>query len=119
MAVESSTPEPVLDIEGTLARFGGDKDLFVEMSGILLEDAPRLFAELRGAVLANDAVAVRAHAHALKGLLAGCGGVRAARAAQSLEDAGNEHKLADSSAMLQSFETEFELLTSALSNYHP
>ena len=42
MAVESVKTEPILDIDGTLARFGGDKDLFIEMSGMLLEDAPGL-----------------------------------------------------------------------------
>src|SRR5436190_15567856 len=118
MAVQS-TSEPVLDIEGTLVRFGGDKELFVEMSGIVLEDAPRVFSELRRAVQANDAEAVRAHAHAIKGLFAGCGGVRAARAAQALEDAGNSRKLAHSSAMIQSLETELTLLTRALHSYRP
>lgn len=118
MAVQSKS-EPVLDIEGTLVRFGGDKELFVEMSGIVLEDAPRILSKLREAVEQNDAAAIRAQAHALKGLLAGCGGVRAANAAQQLEDAGNSGKLADCSAMIQSLEMEFTLLTRALSSYQP
>src|SRR3954468_22113252 len=118
MAVDSrSTSEPILDIEGTLARFGGDKDLFVEMSGIVLEDAPRVLSDLRGAVEADDAAAVRAHAHAIRGLVAGCGGVRAARAAQALEDAGTSGNLAHSSEMLQSLDTEFTSLSRALNIY--
>src|SRR5438874_341334 len=84
MVVDSGTTDLVLDIEGTLARFGGDRQLFLEMSGILLEDTPRLFAELAQVVAARDAAAIRSGAHALKGLLAGCGGLRAARVAQSL-----------------------------------
>jgi len=40
MAVDlRSTADPILDIDGTLARFGGDKNLFIEMSGIVLEGA--------------------------------------------------------------------------------
>jgi HPt (histidine-containing phosphotransfer) domain-containing protein len=117
MAVDSRTGAPILDIEGTLARFGGDKDLFIEMSGIVLEDAPRIFSDLRRAVEANNAGAVRSHAHALKGLLAGCGGVRAASVAQVLEDAGNSGQLTDSSEMLHALEAEFVSLSRALENY--
>ncbi len=117
MSVQGANWVPVLDLEGTLARFGGDKQLFLEMSGILLEDAPRLVTNLRGAVAAKDAGAVEAHAHALKGLLAGCGGVRAARIAQSLEKAGNAQLLDDSPAILESLEAEMAVLTKVLRNY--
>ncbi len=117
MAVDSRPAKPILDIDGTLARFGGDKDLFIEMSGIVLEDAPHVFSDLKRAVRCNDAAAVRSHAHALKGLLAGCGGVRAAAAAQALEDAGNTAKLDSSSEMLEALESEFESLKCALNDY--
>jgi HPt (histidine-containing phosphotransfer) domain-containing protein len=117
MAVESRTAESILDIDCTLARFGGDKNLFIEMSGIVLEDAPRVLADLRRAVESNDATAIRSHAHALKGLLAGCGGVRAASAAKVLEDAGNSTRLANSSEMLRTLEAEFDSFTRALNSY--
>ncbi len=117
MSVDIRTSEPILDIDGTLARFGGDKDLFIEMSGIVLEDAPQVFARLRSAVEANDAPGIRSQAHAIKGLLAGCGGVRATKAAQSLEDAGSSAKLENSREMLRVLETEFESLTDALNCY--
>ena len=116
MAVQG-TSEPVLDIEGTLARFGGDKQLFVEMSGIVLEDAPRVLADLRRAVETHDAPAVRAHAHAIRGLFAGCGGARAAHAAQMLEDAGSTDRLEQSSSMLETLESEFATLERALTKY--
>jgi len=117
MMLESVTPEPILDVEGTLARFGGDKNLFVEMSAMLLEDAPQLVADLRRAVSAHDANAIRMRAHALKGVLAGCGGLRAARAAQSLEDAGHSGQLDRAPAMMQTLESEMESLTKALREY--
>jgi HPt (histidine-containing phosphotransfer) domain-containing protein len=117
MSVDSIGSDPVLDIDGTLARFGGDKELFVEMSGILLEDSPRLVNDLRHAVASKNAKAVRSHAHALKGLLLGCGGVRAGRVAQSLENAGHVGELGDAAALFESLEQEFEQLKHALNQY--
>ena len=114
MAVESITPPPVLDLEGTLARFGGDKQLFVEMTGILLEDAPRLIEELGTAIVAKNASDVRARAHSIKGLLAGCGGVRAAKVAQALEDAGSRGDLSQTDSLVETLAAEFEQLERAL-----
>src|SRR4029079_11231986 len=107
MAVESIKTEPILDIEGTLARFGGDKDLFIEMSGMLLEDAPSLLVDLGQAVDAENAHNVRMRAHALKGLLLGCGGIRAARVAQSLENAGQSFDLRQATLHFTRLQDEF------------
>src|SRR3972149_8852820 len=85
---DSMPSDPVLDVEGTLARLGGDRELFAELAGYLLDDVPRLLGDVRAAVAAKDAAAVNMSAHALKGLVAGCGGGRAASVAQALEDAG-------------------------------
>ncbi len=117
MAVETATSDPILDIEGTLSRFGGDKELFVEMSGIVLEDAPRVMADLGRAVQANNAADVRVHAHAIKGLLAGCGGVRAARVGQALENAGQACDLSRAASLFESLTHEFDQLSRALRQY--
>jgi HPt (histidine-containing phosphotransfer) domain-containing protein len=117
MAVETVKTEPILDIEGTLTRFGGDKELFIEMSGMLLEDAPGLLAELGGAVDAKNAHDVRMRAHALKGLLLGCGGVRAAHIAQVLENAGQSSDLRQASSQFGTLQDEFKQLASALQEY--
>jgi HPt (histidine-containing phosphotransfer) domain-containing protein len=117
MSVESVKTEPILDIEGTLARFGGDKDLFIEMSGILLEDAPGVLDELGRAVDAENAQDVRMRAHALKGLLLGCGGMRAAHIAQALESAGQSRKLRQAPAHFAKLQDEFGQLRLALQQY--
>ncbi len=117
MAVESVKTEPILDIDGTLARFGGDKDLFIEMSGMLLEDAPGLLNELGRAVDAENAHNVRMHAHALKGLLLGCGGVRAAHVAQVLENAGQLSDLRQAPSYFATLRNELEQLTRAVQQY--
>ncbi len=85
---ESAALDPVLDLEAALARLGDDEELYKEMAGYVLEDAPGLFTELQQAVQSREATAVRMKAHTLKGLVAGCGGVRAVSAAQLLETAG-------------------------------
>jgi HPt (histidine-containing phosphotransfer) domain-containing protein len=117
MAVESVKTEPILDIDGTLARFGGDKDLFIEMTGILLEDAPGVLSDLGRAVDAENAREVRLRAHALKGLLLGCGGVRAAHIAQVLENGGQSHDLRQAPSQFATLKHEFDQLMRALQLY--
>jgi HPt (histidine-containing phosphotransfer) domain-containing protein len=117
MSVDSISPTVVLDIEGTLARFGGDKELFVEMTTMLLEDAPQLFADLDAAVLASDGATAEKKAHALKGLLLNCGGVRASQAAQLLEDAAHTRQLGNGAMEIEVLKVELGLLTEAIHNY--
>ena len=117
MAVETAKTEPILDIDGTLARFGGDRELFIEMAGMLLEDAPGLVTELGHAVEAGNAHDVRMRAHALKGLLLGCGGVRAAHVAQVLENAGQSADLRQAPSQFATLRDEFAQLKRALEQY--
>jgi HPt (histidine-containing phosphotransfer) domain-containing protein len=107
----------VLDVEGTLGRFGGDRELFIELGGMLLEDLPPLFEQLREAVRAGEARDVRSRAHALKGLVSGCGGVRAARVAQQLENAGQNEDLNAAPTLLETLSNEVDSLIAALKAY--
>jgi HPt (histidine-containing phosphotransfer) domain-containing protein len=117
MGVDGLSMEAVLDVEGTLARLGGDRQLFSELAQMLLEDAPPLFDRLKDAVTARDAEQVRKHAHAIKGLLVGCGGNRAAQAAQFLENAGQQQSLEEAPALLANLRGELNLLVEALTAY--
>ena len=117
MRVESAITGCVFDAEGTLARLGGDDELFVEMANFCLEDAPPLYAALCSAAANGDAQAVRMKAHALKGLVAGCGGVRAANAAHKLETAGETGDLARFSPLVEKLGEELEQLKRALVGY--
>src|SRR3954468_15901295 len=99
--IDTLAPSAVLDVDGSLIRFGGDKALFLEMIGMLLEDVPTMSAELTNSIRIGDANAVEGKAHALKGLLMNCGGTRSAQVAQQLEDAGHTHKLAAAPKLLQ------------------
>ncbi len=117
MRVDQANTSKVLDVEGTLARFGGDKDLFREMAGIVIEDAPRLAKELRAGVLAADSTAIQMKAHALKGLVLGCGGERTGLTAQKLEDAGKDHRLEAATTQMADCETELRHFLEAIRPY--
>ena len=117
MSLESLQTSAVLDVEGALARFEGDQQLFRDIIGFFLEDSPPLLSELRRAREVLDAVAIRSYAHALKGLMAGCGGVRAAQAAQRVENAGQQDDLSDIDALVETLENEVALLRKAANAY--
>jgi len=119
MSVAGIPPGSVLDMDGALARLGGDKALFLELLAIVLEDAPRSLTQVRKALVQQDLTALRMHAHALKGLVAGCGGVRAASAAQALEDASQRDELDVVPALVDSLESELALFTRALGSHRP
>jgi HPt (histidine-containing phosphotransfer) domain-containing protein len=113
MKAESVPSERILDVEGTLARFGGDYELFREMAGFFLEDAPILYDELCDAARSGNAAAVRMKAHALKGLVVGCGGVRTANVAQKVETAGEEGDLSRIPELVEALGEELKLLKQA------
>lgn len=117
MKVDGGKLVHVLNVSGTLTRFGGDQGLLLEMTAILLEDAPRLARQLQAAVLKKDATAIAAHAHALKGLVAGCGGERAAQAAELLESAGHRGTIENVAPQFAKLEEELRSLFSAIFAY--
>jgi len=107
----------ILDVDGSLARFGGDRELFAEMMAMLVEDAPPLFAQLQAALNCADPRQVESRAHALKGLLANCGGKRAAHTAQLLEDAGRAKEIKKTDALIDQLNEELQELLAAISEY--
>jgi two-component system sensor histidine kinase/response regulator len=114
MGTEGAVAADVLDVAGTLNRFGGDVDLFREMASIVLADAPEVAQALSAGVAEDDAQTIQMKAHSIKGLVAGCGGTRAARAAQKLEDAGRDENLNNISADFSDFKTELQRFLDAL-----
>lgn len=118
MMSANETPSlPVLDAEATLSRLGGDQDLFAELAGFLLHDVPPLLGDLRTAVATRDAAKVRKHAHALKGLVAGCGGTRATQVAQAIENAGQQGNIDRASSLVPSLNDEIQMLMGELRAY--
>jgi HPt (histidine-containing phosphotransfer) domain-containing protein len=114
----SRSPESVFDFQGTLQRLGGDQELLAELISFCLTDSPPLVASLRTAIESRDGVKVRKHAHALKGLVAGCGGVRTANAAQKLERAGESNNLEDALRMFDVLTEELARFRQALNDHN-
>ncbi len=117
MKLDGAATATVLNVNETLARFGGDRNLLLEMTAILLEDAPRLARQLQAAILTKNSAAIASQAHALKGLVAGCGGERAAHAAQALEDAGHRGILDHVATQFAKLEDELHSLFNAIYAY--
>jgi HPt (histidine-containing phosphotransfer) domain-containing protein len=105
----------ILDLRGALARLGGDEALYADMVQFLWEDAPSLLKQLQAGLAARDASAVQRSAHSLKGLIANCGGMRAAEAAQRLENAGAAGDLVDAAHLVEPLRHELDVLKQALS----
>ena len=110
-------PKAVLDVEGALKRFGGDEELLADMIGFLVEDAPPLVTKLQAAIEAQDAEAAQRAAHAVKGLILGCGGVRAGQVAQRVEDAAARGDLEEVGALAPILVAEVDQLLEATLPY--
>ncbi len=85
-------PEPALAVDraALLARVGGDDQLLREIVGLFLEDAPRLFQDIRKALASGDAEGLRVAAHGLKGAAANFGANRVSEIALQLEMLGRD-----------------------------
>ena len=95
------SPGAVLDREAALARLEGDEALFAELVDVYLEEWPKLFAEIRGALAAGDLPTVGNKAHRLCGLAKTFDAHAASDAAARLEGvsaAGDRAAVADASA---------------------
>ena len=97
-----------------LSGLGDDIELARKLVSIFLEQSPRLMNEIRAAVAARDAQALRRAAHALKGTISNFP-VGAARAeAAKMETFGHDGDLDSARAALPALEQEVERLQSLL-----
>ncbi len=76
-----------LEIEETLRRLGGDKELLGQLYAAYAEDAPRKLLTLRQALEDEDLLQILKRAHSLKGASAAVGAIGCMQLAQSIEDA--------------------------------
>jgi len=94
------TPAPAIsekeiyDRESAVARLGGDEELFNEIVGLFLKDAPPKMASIKSALAVEDAPTVRRLAHSLKGAAAHLGAGRVKKLACEVERAAKEGDLA-------------------------
>ena len=98
----------------TLELLGGDRDLFVEMIHIFLEEAPKQVQALRKFIDTKDASNVEHAAHRLKGDLSYLNARNAAEYARTLEDAGHNGDLTQAGATVAALEAELEVIFDAM-----
>lgn len=100
---------PPVDLDGALEEVGGDRELLHEAVGLFLEqDYPRHLAELREGLARQDARAIRAAAHGIKGAVDSFGGRAARDAALCLETMGRRGDLSGAQRTLEELEAEME-----------
>jgi HPt (histidine-containing phosphotransfer) domain-containing protein len=104
----------VLDSRAAVTRLGGDAELYSDLIEFFLVDAPDLLKDLWRAIEADNTAEVRMKAHALKGLIAGCGGVRAVGVAQLIENTAQSGDPEELPSLAQTMESEIDALIQLL-----
>jgi HPt (histidine-containing phosphotransfer) domain-containing protein len=98
---------PDFDATALLEEYG-DPDLVQELAQLLVETAPPQVEAVRSAVVAGDAVALRAAAHRLRGSLLAFGVPAAIEAATRLEAMGSAGNLTGAEQWVQTLATHVQ-----------
>jgi two-component system, sensor histidine kinase and response regulator len=105
------------DLEATLKRLDGDRNLLRELSGFFFEDSPVVVEQLRASLLSGNLSAVERAAHSLKGLTANVGSGPACLVAGRIEDSARKKDLTTAAANLEELGQEMARLTAALEQF--
>lgn len=113
-ATPTEVPPELAGRPAFLAGLGDDVELARQLVDIFLEQSPKLMAQVRAAILAGDAVALRLAAHALKGTISNFPSGAARSVAARMEALGYDQDLAAARETLPQLEQEVERLTTLL-----
>ena len=116
---ESRPASKVVDFARLLERVGGDRKALAELVGIFRADSPKQIARVRKAVRDEDAPALRAAAHAIKGAVGNFAAQGATEAAVRLQRMGESGDLAGAGDALARLEHEIERVLKALAEVAP
>jgi len=89
-------------------------DFIDELVDTFLEDAPKLMADMRSALLAGNSEAFRRAAHSLKSNGATFGAQRLADLSRQLEILGRENRLGEGGDLLTTLERTFGVVSAEL-----
>jgi two-component system, sensor histidine kinase and response regulator len=106
-------PDP-FDLARLLERVGGDRKALSELVRIFREDAPKQVERIRVAIQENDAAALRAAAHTLKGAVSNFAAPPATEAALRLQKLGDAGRLEGAGTALDHLEREVDTLLASL-----
>ena len=103
-----------LDAASALRHLGGDRALLAELAAAFRNESRGLMAQLREAIVAQDAARLRRAAHTLKGAAGVFGPNPACETARQLEALGRAGDLAPTGPLLTTLEAQVEQLIHAL-----
>jgi signal transduction histidine kinase/ligand-binding sensor domain-containing protein/CheY-like chemotaxis protein/HPt (histidine-containing phosphotransfer) domain-containing protein len=103
-----------IDLAAMLARMQGDAVLLRELVQLFLEDSPRLIADIRDAIAANDVGRLHRAAHRLKGAASVFTEGAVVQAALRLEQLGHEGKVVEAADRVAELTDAVEALGLAL-----
>ncbi|MCE5314820.1 MAG: response regulator [Armatimonadota bacterium] len=106
----------VFDLNSALARLDGDRLLFQEITGLFLDDCPRLASAIREAITNQDSNALERSAHALKGAVSNFSSGPAFDLSLKLERTGRSGDMSEAESIFESLEIEVAHLVSALNS---
>ena len=112
--MSTSSKAPSWSSNLALQRLGGDRQLFLEMVQIFLEEAPSQLRLLRQAIAAGNCREAEHAAHRLKGDLGYLGAGEVAECARTLEDAAHNGNVSHAETTLATLETNLEAIFSVL-----
>jgi len=108
---------PMVDLEGSLKRLGGDRNLFLEFVLVFQEDSPGLLKVVRDGVANRNGPVVERAAHSLRGLVSNFGAQPVVRAATNMEEVGKAEQWDRADSILNSLEKTVARLNTALDEY--
>ncbi len=108
-----------LDRAAVLARVGGDEQLLRKLVAAFSDDAVKLLAEVRAAIVGADATRLRRAAHTLKGAVGIFGGGPAWEAARQLEALGHAGSTGGADDVHAALVEEIDRLNAALAGLFP
>ncbi len=114
---ENRSNEGVFDYEDSLARLGGDDQLFNEVVDIFLEDVPKILSQASNSLAAGDSATLERAAHTLKGLSANFSAASAVAAGYAVELLAREHRLDGAAVCFPRMESELHRLETALRDF--
>jgi HPt (histidine-containing phosphotransfer) domain-containing protein len=113
-ATVGAAPEAPFDEAALQERVEGDVELLREIIKLFLADSPRLIEDVRAAVAAGDAAALKRAAHTLKGAAANFGAAPVVAAALELEMMGRTGDLSGAAPARDRLEAALCALDAAL-----
>lgn len=100
----------MIDLNGTLARLGNDRELLRETAQFLVEDVPRLLEAVEQNLRDGDVESMARGVHNLKGLALNFGDDAAVEAAELVESAVSDSDMSTARAQLDQLRVVFQQL---------